>query len=118
VALTNHKFLLAFLPDEPPTRIPNLAHALLFLAITGLFLFLTQLLILGLTHPAAIGNKAAAISSIPPKLLIGTEALTYLLTLAVSWFTFPLLWRRPFTTGIEAPKVSARLVERFLRTVG
>jgi uncharacterized protein len=95
-------------PEDAPHRIPNLGHALLFLAITGLFLFLTQLLILGFVHPSAIGTKASAISSIPPKLLIGTEALTYILTLAVSWFVFPILWKRPFTTGIDANPDAAR----------
>jgi len=93
--------------EDAPHRIPNLGHALLFLGITGLFLFLTQLLILGLTHPGTIGGKTA-ITSVPPKLLIGTEALTYVLTLAISWFVFPLLWKRPFATGIEANPDAAR----------
>jgi uncharacterized protein len=95
------------LPDDPPSRIPNLGHALLFLAIAGLFLLLTQLLLLGLTHAPLIGSKAAA-SAISPKLLVGSEALTYIITLTASWFLFPLLWKRPFTIGIEANPDAAR----------
>jgi len=92
------------LPDEPPTRIPNLAHALLFLAIAGFILFLTQLIPFGLTH----ATVAAAKNSISPKLLIASEAVSYILTLAVSWFLFPLLWKRSFPTGIEANPDAAR----------
>ncbi|WP_433969281.1 hypothetical protein [Tunturiibacter gelidiferens] len=52
-------------PEDAPHRIPNLGHALLFLAIAGVFLFLTQLLLLGVTHAPAIGGKLSA-ASIPP----------------------------------------------------
>src|SRR5277367_2602467 len=61
------------LPDEPSTRIPNLAHALLFLAIAGFILFLTQLIPFGLT----LATVAAAKASISPKLLIASEAVSY-----------------------------------------
>ncbi len=85
-------------PKDPPTRIPNLAHALLFLTLAGLLLILTQLALLPLTHT----SLAAAKDAFPPKLLIASEALTYLATIAISWFLFPLLWKRPFPEGIHA----------------
>jgi membrane protease YdiL (CAAX protease family) len=85
-------------PPDPPTRIPHIGHALLFLAIAGLFLLLTQLASLGLTHTPAATAKYA----VSPKLLVGSEALTYIATLALSWFIFPLLWKRPFAEGIQA----------------
>jgi membrane protease YdiL (CAAX protease family) len=94
-------------PEDAPHRIPNLGHALLFLAIAGLFLFLTQLLLLGVAHGPAMGGKISA-ASISPKLLIASEAFTYLATLALSWFLFPLLWKRPFSTGIGANPDAAR----------
>jgi membrane protease YdiL (CAAX protease family) len=97
-------------PPEPPVRIPHLGHAALFLAIAGLFLLLIQLLLLGLTHPPiapTIAGKAAT-SAISPKLLVGSEALSYIATLALSWFLFPLLWKRPFPTGIQANPDAAR----------
>ena len=93
-------------PAEPPVRIPHLGHAALFLAIAGLFLILTQLLLVGLIHPPAIAGKAAA--SVPPKLVVASEALTYLATLTLSWFLFPLFWKRPFAVGIQANLDAAR----------
>jgi uncharacterized protein len=93
-------------PAEPPVRIPHLGHAALFLTIAGVFLLLTQLLLLGFTHPPAIAGKAAA--GMSPKFLVGSEALSYLATLAVSWFVFPLFWKRPFAEGIHANLDAAR----------
>ena len=90
-------------PPEPPVRIPHLGHALVFLAIAGLSLLLTQLIFMGVSHP--IATRSIAIS---PKLLVGSEALSYVATLALSWFIFPLLWKRPFATGIQANPDAAR----------
>jgi uncharacterized protein len=94
-------------PAEPPVRIPHLGHAALFLAIAGVFLLLVQLLLLGFNHPSAIAGKAAA-GGMSPKFLVGSEALSYLATLAVSFFIFPLLWKRPFAEGIQANPAAAR----------
>jgi membrane protease YdiL (CAAX protease family) len=94
-------------PAEPPVRIPHLGHAALFLAIAGLFLLLVQLLLLGFNHAPAIGAKGVA-GAMSPKFLVGSEALSYLATLAVAWFIFPLLWKRPFAEGIQANLDAAR----------
>jgi membrane protease YdiL (CAAX protease family) len=94
-------------PPEPPTRIPHLGHALLFIAMAGLFLLFTQILLIGLIHTPTLSGKVS-LSSIPPKLLVGSEALTYLATLALSWFTFPILWKRSFAEGIQANLDAAR----------
>jgi uncharacterized protein len=94
-------------PPDPPVRIPHIGHALLFLAIAGLFLLLVQLLLLGLVHPPAIAGRAAT-GAVSPKLLVGSEALSYLATLTLSWFIFPLLWKRPFAEGIQANPDAAR----------
>jgi len=91
-------------PEDAPSRIPNLGHALLFLAIAGFILILTQLVPFGLSHATA----AAAKSSISPKLLIASEAVSYILTLVISWFVFPLLWKRSFPDGIGANPDAAR----------
>jgi membrane protease YdiL (CAAX protease family) len=93
-------------PAEPPVRIPHLGHAALFLAIAGVFLLLIQLVLLGVGHPPAIAGKAAG--GMSPKFLVGSEALSYLATLAVAWFTFPFLWKRPFAEGIQANPDAAR----------
>ncbi|MGD0443932.1 MAG: CPBP family intramembrane glutamic endopeptidase [Edaphobacter sp.] len=89
-------------PPDPPARIPHLGHAALFLAIAGVLLLLTQLIFLALGHPA---STAKALS---PKILVGSEALAYIATLAISWFTFPFLWKRSFADGIQANPDAAR----------
>jgi membrane protease YdiL (CAAX protease family) len=93
-------------PAEPPVRIPHLGHAALFLAIAGLFLLLIQLVLLGVSHPPAVGGKAT--DGMSTKLLVGSEALSYLAALVVSWFIFPLFWKRPFAEGIQANLDAAR----------
>ena len=89
-------------PSAPPVRIPHLGHAVLFLAITGSLLLLTQLLfgyMQGHIQPA---------SAINPRIIIEAEAFTYLATLAVSWFVFPLLWLRSFANGLQLNLPAAR----------
>jgi membrane protease YdiL (CAAX protease family) len=93
-------------PRDLPVRIPHLGHAALFLAIAGVFLLLIQLVLLGVGHAPAIAGKAAG--GMSPKFLVGSEALSYLATLAVAWFIFPLLWKRPFAQGIQANLDAAR----------
>jgi membrane protease YdiL (CAAX protease family) len=90
-------------PADPPHRIPHLGHAILFLFIAGLLLLVTQLILLGVSHPSH-----AATANISPKLLVASEASTYLATLVISWFLFPLLWKRSFPGGIEANPDAAR----------
>src|SRR4051794_24040903 len=85
-------------PPEPPVRIPHLGHAALFLAIAGFFLLVIQLVFLGVSHPSAVAGKPAT-AGMSTKFLVGSEALSYLATLALSWFIFPLLWKRPFAEG-------------------
>ncbi len=81
--------------DEIPSRIPHLGHAALFLAITGALLVLTQLPFLSI-HSTAKDVVAAS-----PKMLLTAEAVTYIATLIISWFIFPLLWHKPFATGLQ-----------------
>jgi hypothetical protein len=91
-------------PPDPPVRIPHLGHALLFLAIAGVILLITQLLLLGFAHPVV----PAAKTSFSPKALVGSEAFSYFVTLALSWLIFPLFWKRPFSVGIQANLDAAR----------
>jgi uncharacterized protein len=94
-------------PGDAPHRIPHLGHAFLFLAITGLLLLLTQLVLLGVTHPApAIHSNISP--NVSPKLLVASEAFTYLTALTISWLLFPVLWKRSFPDGIKANPDAAR----------
>ena len=81
-------------PPEPATRVPHLGHALLFVGITLILLVLAQGVLLALTHPAHI-------TDVQPKLILASEAFTYLATLVASFFLFPLLWQRPFLFGLQ-----------------
>ncbi len=83
-------------PSEPPTRIPNLGHAILFLSLTGALLLFSNLVILGFAHPT--GHNPAVVA---PKLLLASEAFTYLAALTISWFLFPLFWHRTFANGLQ-----------------
>ena len=85
--------------SEVPARIPHLGHALLFLSLSGVMLLLTQLVVL-LLYPSHTGGVPSA-AEIPPKLLIGSEAFTYLATLALSWLLFPVIWHRSFAAGLQ-----------------
>jgi membrane protease YdiL (CAAX protease family) len=67
---------------------------------------LIQLVLLGVSHPPAVGGKAT--DGMSTKFLVGSEALSYLATLAASWFLFPLFWKRPFPEGIQANLDAAR----------
>ena len=91
-------------PPDPPTRIPHLGHALLFGVCTLLLLALSQLLLLAFYHTTP-GRMA---TTIPNKLLVASEAFTYLVTLTISWFVFPVLWQRPFAEGIQFNPAAAR----------
>ena len=83
-------------PADPPTRIPHLGHAVLFLCSTGATLLVAQAALLGVFHP-----HQTSMAVVPPKLLLAAEAFTYMVTLAASWFLFPVLWKRSFQTGVQ-----------------
>ena len=79
---------------EASTRVPHLGHALLFLALTTLFLILAQAL-------ALLAGRPAHPLDLDPRLLIASEAFAYLLTLTAAFFAFPPLWQRPFLLGLQ-----------------
>jgi hypothetical protein len=90
-------------PAEPPSRIPHLGHALLFLGIAAIYLLLIQLVFLALGHSAP--TKPGATSA---KFLVGSEALSYIATLLTAWIIFPLLWKRSFAEGLQLNPDAAR----------
>ncbi len=92
--------------DEPSLRIPHFGHALLFVSFAGLVIVLTQTTLLGLTHWFH-SAQALAISK-QTKLLVVSQAFAYISTLIVSWFYFPLVWKRSFTSGIRWHIATAR----------
>jgi len=90
-----------------PARVPHIGHAVLFLAFTLLLLLVSQVSLLGLAHPVADPHKTAT-AALHPKLIVGAEAVTYIVSLAVAFFFFPLLWQRSFGNGIQWDFATAR----------
>lgn len=102
-----------FLPETPntssdytPRRIPHLGHAILFISFAGLVLLMSQATLLGFFTLHTAQKIAAATQQ--PKLLIAAMAITYVTTLLVSWFFFPLLWHRTFSEGLQWNFAAAR----------
>jgi membrane protease YdiL (CAAX protease family) len=88
-----------------PARVPHIGHALLFLSIAVLLLVVFSNLFVWLAHPAIDPHK---IATKHPKLIVAAEAATYIATLVVSFFVFPLLWLRSFGNGIQWDFATAR----------
>jgi membrane protease YdiL (CAAX protease family) len=87
-------------PDPTPRRIPNLGHALIFVAFTFLVLLLTQGVLLSLGKVEIDPHKPAT-SVLHPKLQLAAMAVTYVVTLLAASFFFSRLWHRPFMEGIR-----------------
>lgn len=101
-------------PRADTRRIPNLGHALLFLAIAGVSLLVLQLVLLIGRHPTGVHGTAAAMAH--PKLLLASMAGAYLLTVVLSALIFPTLWRRSFKSGLYWNWPAAR--SQVVRLVG
>jgi membrane protease YdiL (CAAX protease family) len=91
----------ADLPPEPaPRRVPNIGHAVLFVATAAAFLFAYELIIFMVWGPpAAVHGGVTTI--LHPKLQLLAEAVTYLATLVLAWLLFPLFWHRTFAEGVR-----------------
>jgi uncharacterized protein len=90
-----------------PARIPHLGHALLFVSFAFLILLLSQATLLGVTHPVRDPQKIITMA-LQPRYLVAAMAFTYIVTLIVSFFFFPLLWHRTFADGLRWDFSTAR----------
>ena len=97
-------------PVPPPPvlrRIPNLAHAFLFLAFAGVLLILLPFTLSAIGKaPASVQNGAVTVNH--PILQLGIMAATYIATLFAAWLVFPFLWHRPFFNGLQWNFAAAR----------
>lgn len=84
-----------------PARVPHLGHALLFISIAAVFLFFTEAILLALAHPVTRAQHKTLTALLNPKLIVGSEAFTYIATLLFSWAVFPRMWHRSFGDGIR-----------------
>jgi len=98
----------------PPARIPHLGH----LCLLGAFLFIGFVCVAVLTlialhfHLDGVSTQDQIKNNV--HYLLGTDAVLYLVTLALSYPIFPLLWKKSFFSGIQwraatVPKLGWRL---------
>jgi membrane protease YdiL (CAAX protease family) len=88
-----------YVPDkEPASRVPNLFHFLMFVALTVLEFVLLEVVIVavrfGCGIPVQVTLKDQGI-----QLLV--QALLYVAVLVSAYFMMPPLWHRPFLVGLE-----------------
>jgi uncharacterized protein len=88
-------------PPPPPARVPHLGHVLLLVLYLVLSLFASLLFLKVAVHFHFFGatNLQAAMNDI--HYALGYEVLIYFVTFAVAYFTFPLIWRKGFFTGLQ-----------------
>jgi len=84
-------------------RIPHLGHAILFFAIA---LLATVVCVLGGFTAGHLRSAEEILQH--PGLAVGSQALGYVLTLAVAAWLFPRLWQKSFLRGIEWNALAAR----------
>jgi membrane protease YdiL (CAAX protease family) len=86
----------------PARRVPHMGHAILFFSLALFFILVCQLAIFTLAHihvEAAVQHPGFALAS---------QALAYMLTLAVSAWLFPYIWTLSFQQGIQWNFLAAR----------
>jgi hypothetical protein len=87
----------------PARRIPHLGHAVLFFSLAMTATLLSLVMVLSLSH---LHDQQAVDHH--PLLLLGVQALGYVLTLAAAVWLFPRLWGKSFLDGIEWNALAAR----------
>ena len=88
-------------PHRRPVRIPHLGHLLLLLA-----LLLGALAVLGVSLALAsylhlFGWQLSAKAATNIGFNLASEAVLYLVTFALSWVLFPLLWQKGYFAGLQ-----------------
>lgn len=85
----------------PPTRIPHLGHLALFAAFLLFgFLCMTVVILAAVYfHSHSLSNLDSIKTNV--RYILGSEAILYLVTLALSFIVFPLVWDKSFLAGIH-----------------
>ncbi len=104
------------LEDPAPRRIPHLGHAILFVALTYLLLNISGFLIVAIRAPHDAQQMMTMTQQ--PRVRVGAEALAYLLTLAIAWLVFPMMWQQSFAEGIRWNLAKARSLAVMLVPLG
>lgn len=88
-------------PPADLRRIPHLGHALLLIALFLIGLLCTVILILVWLHFKLLGIDSIPAAMHSMTFALATMAATYVIALLPAPTLFPLLWRRPFLTGLQ-----------------
>ncbi|MGA3370920.1 MAG: CPBP family intramembrane glutamic endopeptidase [Terracidiphilus sp.] len=85
----------------PPTRIPHLGHLCLLipLGLIGLFCASVLLMIALRFHLFGVATMDDAVKEV--HYILGSEAIIYLVTFALSIVIYPLFWNKGFFAGIQ-----------------
>ncbi|MEO6922356.1 MAG: CPBP family intramembrane glutamic endopeptidase [Bryocella sp.] len=91
-------------PILPPARrIPNLGHAILFFSLSVVSILACMLAVAAILH---IHTEADQLHHVGAQ--IAAQAAGYGLTLAISFWLFPLIWSKSFLAGIDWNVIALR----------
>jgi len=85
----------------PPMRIPHLGHLCLLSALVGMGSFISVLFLWAASYFHFFGVKTMMQSASEVHLMLGTEAIIYLVAFACSLPIFPLFWQKSLFAGIQ-----------------
>ena len=88
----------AYESPRPVRRIPNLGHALLFIAFAGMLI-----LLFGTGIALVLGTMPGRghVSQAHPKLALAAQGIAYLGTMAAAGLFFPMVWHKSFHEGVR-----------------
>jgi len=100
---------------RPVRRIPNLGHALLFIAFAGMLI-----LLFGSGIALVLGTMPGRghVSQAHPKLALAAQGIAYLGTLAAAGLFFPMAWHKSFPEGLRWAWRTARIHAKTLISGG
>jgi membrane protease YdiL (CAAX protease family) len=85
----------------PPSRIPHLGHLALLAALAAIGLFCATVLAMVGIHFHLFGVTTIDQTATEVHYELGSEAILYLVTLALGLILFPLFWKKSFFAGIQ-----------------
>jgi hypothetical protein len=90
------------LAPEPPRRVPNFGHTVLFFTVATVVLILASVSAFAIAMGLHLmGHETPEQLLREPRLLIPSMAVGYLLAGAIVWAVFTYLWQQPFTQAVQ-----------------
>ncbi|MGD0155736.1 MAG: type II CAAX endopeptidase family protein [Terracidiphilus sp.] len=89
-------------PIRRPARIPHFGHLCLLALMVGVAYVCMGALFLLAAHFHLFGWQISTLTSVTNiHVILASEALLYLITFAISFAVFPLLWKESFFAGVQ-----------------